>query len=131
VPAFAPRFRCLTYDQRGWGRSRCDGAPDPTAFGSDLAALLRHLGAEQATLVGQSMSGWAVLGCALAAPERVARLVLASTLAGLMDDGTVDLLVRVVGTSDPGASGALAALAPDYPAREPVRTFLFEQIAGL
>jgi 3-oxoadipate enol-lactonase len=131
VPVFARRFRCVTYDQRGWGRSTCAGPPDPAAFAGDLTALLEGLGVEDATLVGQSMGGWTVLGTALAAPDRVARLVLTSTLAGLTDDATVTGLLAAATQSTAAAIDAHAALAADFPAREPIRTFLFDQIAGL
>jgi 3-oxoadipate enol-lactonase len=131
VPVFASRFRCVIYDQRGWGRSTCAGPPDPAAFAVDLTAVLERLGVEDATLVGQSMGGWTVLGTALAAPDRVARLVLTSTLAGLTDDATVAGLLAAVAESTATALDGHVALAADFPVREPVRTFLFDQIAGL
>jgi 3-oxoadipate enol-lactonase len=131
IPAFAGRFRCLIYDQRGWGRSACRGAPDPASLAPDLVALLDHLEAEEAALVGQSMGGWAVLGCALSSPGRISHLVLTSTLAGLADAAVTAMLVRQIelGASQP--IDGRAALAADFPARDPVRTFLFEQIAAL
>jgi len=128
VPRFASRFRCLVYDQRGWGRSTCAGPPDPAHFAGDLLGLLDYVGAERATLVGQSMGGWSVLGCALAAPERVARLVLTGTLAGLTDDALFARLVALHRARPPG--DWRAALAPDFPIRDPARTFLYEQIAA-
>jgi 3-oxoadipate enol-lactonase len=131
VPVFAARFRCVTYDQRGWGRSICDGDPDPARFAPDLAALLDHVGAERAALVGQSMGGWAVLGCALAHPTRVTHLVLTSTLGGLTDQTIVDGLLRGIDVSASQPIDGRAALAADFPDREPVRTFLFEQIAQM
>jgi 3-oxoadipate enol-lactonase len=131
VPYFAQRFRCVVYDQPGWGRSTRDGDPDPTRFGGDLRALLDHLGAERVALVGQSMGGWAVLGCALTMPTRVTHLLFASTLAGLLDDATAAQLLRVIDAApDQPIDGSLA-LAADFPAREPARTFLFEHIAGM
>lgn len=129
VPAFARRFRCLVYDQRGWGRSTCDGPPDPGAFGSDLSALLDHAGADTAGLIGQSMGGWAVMGCALQAPRRITHLILTGTLAGLTDD---QMLADLVTGHDPsGPFDGHLALAADFPEREPERTFLFDQIAAM
>src|SRR5262245_27809158 len=124
VPVFAPRFRCLVYDQPGFGRSTADGGPDPARFGSHLLALLDHVGAERAALVGQSMGGWTALGAARAAPARVTRLVLTGTLAGLTDDAMLARLFALHrGTS--GVEGR-RALAPDFPERDPERTFLYE-----
>ncbi len=129
VPVLAARFRCLVYDQRGWGRSTCDGTPDPTRFAADLRALLDHVGAARAALVGQSMGGWTVTGAALDEPDRFTHVVLTGTIGGLTDDA---MLAALRGNIQPTVpfDGRLA-LAPDYPAREPAKTFLFEQIAGL
>jgi len=129
VPVLASRFRCLIYDQRGWGRSTCDGTPDPTRFAPDLVALLDTVGADRTALVGQSMGGWTVLGCALAIPERVTHLVLTGTLGGLTDDAMITRLLAMV--QRPGPLDARLALARDFPDREPAKTFLFERIAGL
>jgi 3-oxoadipate enol-lactonase len=128
VPAFAGRFRCLVYDQRGWGRSVCDGTPDPARFAPDLAVLLDHVGAERAALVGQSMGGWTALGCALGMPERVTHLVLAATLAGLTDAAILARLAAIHGRGRP--FDGRRALAPDFPMRDPARTFLYEEIAA-
>jgi 3-oxoadipate enol-lactonase len=131
VPHFARRFRCVVYDQVGWGRSHRDAAPDPARFAPDLRALLDHLGVDRAALVGQSMGGWTVLGCALAEPTRVTHLLLASTLAGISDEPMRQMLLRAIDASAGAPIDGRAALAADYPEREPVGTFLFEEIAGL
>jgi pimeloyl-ACP methyl ester carboxylesterase len=52
----------------------------PAALASWLAAVLDALGVERAVLVGHSLGGQVVLEAALAAPERVAGLVLAAPL---------------------------------------------------
>ena len=75
IPAFTDRFRCHIYAHRGWGRSVCEGQPDPACFADDLEALLDHVGADRAALVGQSMGGWAVYGCTLKAPERITQII--------------------------------------------------------
>ena len=69
------------------------------------------------------------MGCALQAPARVTRLILTGTLGGLTDDG---VLAQLIARHDPSRpfDGRLA-LAADFPGREPVRTFLYEQIAAL
>ncbi len=68
--------RVIAYDARGFGRSsatdRSFRAPD------DLAALLRAHGIAKATLVGLSMGGGIAIDFALAYPDMVHRLVLAS-----------------------------------------------------
>jgi pimeloyl-ACP methyl ester carboxylesterase len=59
----------------------------------------------------------------------VTHLVLTGTLAGLTDDA---MLAQLIAGYDPNRPfDGRTALAADFPAREPVRTFLYEQIAGL
>jgi 3-oxoadipate enol-lactonase len=129
VPAFSRAYRCLIFAHRGWARSPCREAPDPGRFAEDLTALLDHVGADRAALIGQSMGGWTVVGCALQNPERITHLVLTSTLAGLTDDA---MLARLLELHDPNAPfDSRVALAPDFPARDPARTFLYAQIADL
>src|SRR2546422_747480 len=95
------------------GRWRSTARP-----GAGPGALLRSVGAEAATLVGQSMGGWTVLGCAAHHPERVARLVLTGTLAGLTDDAMTALLLDAIEQSAQGPFDAHAALATDFPSRD-------------
>ena len=85
TPVFAEKFRVVTWDQRGWGKStdvRGLAGDSDTAV-EDLRRLLDHLDIDAAHLVGQSMGGWAVAGFALRYPERTRSLVLANTYGGL------------------------------------------------
>lgn len=79
----ATRYCCVAWDARGYGDS---DDPDQTlvfdAFSSDLIALLDHLGAETAHLVGLSMGGFIAQDFYLRHPQRVATLTLASSSAG-------------------------------------------------
>jgi proline-specific peptidase len=70
-------------DPRGTGGS--DPARDPSAYaiddyGSDLEELREHLGLEQMLLLGHSHGGVAAIAYTSRHPERVERLILASTL---------------------------------------------------
>lgn len=80
MAALAAHYRVIRYDLRGWGLSA-----DPAGTYShhdDLRALLDHLGAAQATLVGCSYGGKVAIDFALAHPERVTALVLVGTALG-------------------------------------------------
>jgi pimeloyl-ACP methyl ester carboxylesterase len=119
----------ISFDHRGFGRSTC-GAEDfhPRHFGSDLRALLDVAGVERAALVCQSMGGWSGLRTALEAPDRVACLVMAGTPGGLVTPAVVAALGRIGrGVKGDGVRGQ-AALAPDFPSREPELAFLYDQI---
>ena len=84
VAHFARRYRVITWDQRGFGRSSNDaGQTGPAAAVRDLAALLDALDLQQPHLVGQSMGGWAALGHALEHVGRVRSLVLADSIGGI------------------------------------------------
>jgi pimeloyl-ACP methyl ester carboxylesterase len=73
------RIRCLALDCRGHGESAKPHDPDAysrVAMAGDIIALLDHLGVARADLVGYSMGARLSLTAALAAPERVALLVI-------------------------------------------------------
>jgi 2-succinyl-6-hydroxy-2,4-cyclohexadiene-1-carboxylate synthase len=76
------RYRPLAPDLRGHGAA---AARQPVTFGAiaqDVLGLLPH----PFTLCGYSMGGRLALHTALAAPDRVARLVLVATTAGIEDE---------------------------------------------
>ncbi len=84
LPAFRERYRVITWDVRGHGRSEItEEGYSIGRFVEDLAGLLRSLGIDRAHLVGLSMGGWISWEFALAYPEMVERLVLSNS-AGLM-----------------------------------------------
>ena len=80
VPVFAERFRTITYDTRGTGRSVVPTEP----YGIDDLAedAADVLGGRTAHLVALSMGGYVALTLALARPELVRSLVLVGTGAG-------------------------------------------------
>ena len=133
VPEFSKRFRCVTFDHRGFGDSRdIPDGPGPSAFVEDLRQLLDHLGIERAALAGQSMGGWTVLGFATAYPERVDALVLCDTTAGMDDPDVIREQAALRENSRGGLAQILTrAYAKDFPQREPERCFLYQQISGL
>ena len=74
VAAFAPRYRVIRYDVRGFGES--SGHADPTANPEDLRLLLDGLGIRKAHIVGLSMGADIALRFAVLFPDRVDGLVL-------------------------------------------------------
>lgn len=84
LPHFLGRYTCLAYDQRGYGQSRdVEGGLGGAAFVDDLRSVMDDAGVERATLVAQSLGGWACLGFTRRWPERVERLVMCDTHGGL------------------------------------------------
>lgn len=74
VPAFAPKYRVIRYDVRGFGRST--GDVDQTVNAADLASLLDSLHIDRAAIVGLSMGADIALNFAVTYPTRVNALVL-------------------------------------------------------
>jgi 3-oxoadipate enol-lactonase len=131
VAVFAPQYRCITFDHRGFGQSSdvSDG-PGSQAFVEDLKQLLNHLKIERVALVAQSMGGRTCLGFTLAYPDRVQALVMADTTGGFSDARMAQLRAE--------GEAALAAPNPSprtyarhFPEQQPAQAFLYEQIRAL
>jgi 3-oxoadipate enol-lactonase len=83
MAAFSRDHRCVAYDVRGHGGSSSPstgyGVQDHT---DDLLRVMDSLKIAAASLIGLSMGGGIALSAVLAHPERVDRLVLASSTVG-------------------------------------------------
>jgi 2-succinyl-6-hydroxy-2,4-cyclohexadiene-1-carboxylate synthase len=77
------RYRPLALDLPGHGEAAGDAGP--VTFAACVAHVLAR-SPERFTLCGYSLGGRVALHVALAAPERVARLVLVSSTAGIEDE---------------------------------------------
>ena len=80
VPVFSQRFKVLTYDVRGHGKTETpeDGF-SMQIFADDAHALLKALGIEKACMLGYSMGGRIALQFALAHPEMTTGLIFANS----------------------------------------------------
>jgi pimeloyl-ACP methyl ester carboxylesterase len=90
--AFRPYYRVITFDNRGVGRSEGQQRPFTIeVMVNDTLALLDHLGIDQAHILGYSLGGIVAQEIAIGHPERVMKLILASTLArgGATQDVTI------------------------------------------
>ena len=89
VEALRSAVRCVRWDERGFGLSTCRGAFTYWDSASDAVALLDLLGIEKAVFAGMSQGGFLSLRAALAAPDRVAGLVLIDTCADVDPDEVI------------------------------------------
>ncbi len=77
VDDLSRHFRCLTFDNRGVGKSpRPPGPYTTAAMADDVAAILAELGIARAHVVGASMGGAIAQELVLRHPERVDRLAI-------------------------------------------------------
>jgi len=82
-PLLAARYRVISFDNRGAGRSSVPAAPySIAAMAADAAAVLDAAGTEGAHVVGASMGGMIAQEFALQYPGRVHSLTLACTAPG-------------------------------------------------
>lgn len=89
----AERLRLIFFDMRGCGQSQKFHAIAPYHIDrvvADLAALLNHLALEDVTLLGFSYGGRVALRFVDQYPQRVAKLILASTTAYEMYQDDLD-----------------------------------------
>jgi 3-oxoadipate enol-lactonase len=136
VPVFSRRYRCITFDHRGWGLSLDGDDRGPASFVSDLRALIDHLGLNEMFLVGQSMGGLTCLGVTIASPGRVRGLVMANTFAGmrrevwLASDDEIRASVQSVWQRR-REDGIKRALDREFASTHKDRAFLYKQIRML
>lgn len=77
---FAKERRVIAVDLQGHGRTADIDRPIRyELMGDDIAALIRHLGLEQADVMGYSLGGGVALRTAIQHPEIVRKLVVVST----------------------------------------------------
>jgi 3-oxoadipate enol-lactonase len=86
VPGLAERVRVLTFDNRGIGESdKPEGPYTAREMAADALQVLDEAGAARAHVLGASLGGMIAQEVAVAAPERVDRLVLCCTTPGGAD----------------------------------------------
>lgn len=138
VPEFAKRYKVVTWDQRGFGRStNVQDKATPAIAGQDLKAILDHLNIDRAHVVGQSMGGWAVLGFALNNPDRVHSVIMADTIGGIYNEEIskyFDAYIRKAMSSPPPHKQPITqhpALGEAIGESDPAQAFLYRQVQSL
>ncbi|UJR32722.1 hypothetical protein I4U23_020181 [Adineta vaga] len=79
-----PEYQCVSYDNRGCGRTSTPITLEYTTvqMAKDAIELIDHLGWSQCHIVGVSMGGMIALELGLLAPRRILSLTLMATHAG-------------------------------------------------
>ncbi len=127
VGFFSRRYRCITYNARGYPPSEVP--EDPARYTQDRArddikSVLDHLGIAQAHVVGLSMGGFATLHFGLAYPDTARSLVVAGCGYGAEPEQRDQFRDESEATAKLAESGTADAFAATYgngPARQQFR----------
>jgi pimeloyl-ACP methyl ester carboxylesterase len=96
IEEISKQYRTIIFDNRGIGQSdKPDMKYSIKMFADDTVGLMDELKIERAHVLGISMGGMIAQEVALNNPERVEKLVLCSTMAGMT--GATRLLARLLG----------------------------------
>jgi 3-oxoadipate enol-lactonase len=129
VAYFAPRYRCVTYDGRGFGSSPTGTASvSDNPLRDDLLGLLDHLGIGEATLVGHSMGGLAVSGVAQTRPKRVRRLVMSDSPFNFATSALATWSEQMIAKIGAGFSVMDHLYAPGFEVRAPELSYLYRAL---
>lgn len=127
---FGPRHRITAYDHRAFGRSNCTVADiKPQEFADDALAVMDAVGIEKADVICQSLGGWTGIRLALQAPDRVRRLVLSCTMAGVAHAPAVESLIASTAKMD-HRGPASVALGHAFMAANPAKAYAYEQLGA-
>ncbi len=131
VAAFRDRWRCVTYDARGFGLSGGGwGVPEDHA-GDDLKGLLDHLRIDRSFLVGHSMGGLAVSSVAQRFPARVLGLVMGDTPFGFRTSALSRWAAGMLDKIPTGFNVFDHLYAPAFATANPEMHYLYRAIARL
>ena len=123
VRYFSRRYRCITFDARGYPLSDVPEADEKYSQDrarDDIKAITDHLGIERAHIVGHSMGAFATLHFGLRYPARALTLVLAGCGYGAHPDAQQAFLDLTKRTADMFRSESMETAAAKY-ARSPGR----------
>ncbi|MCC7425522.1 MAG: alpha/beta fold hydrolase [Alphaproteobacteria bacterium] len=98
VPPFARHFRVVRFDMRGYGNSAGPPADAPLTMDrlvQDVVELMKHVGVEQAHILGQTAGGFVGQNLAIRHPDRVKSLLLFASVPGLKNTTATGWLARI------------------------------------
>lgn len=128
VAVLSKAYQVITFDHRGFGNSTDNDNLGRSGFVSDLLALLDHLNVDKAGLVGQSMGGGTMITFAHQYPERVAGLVIADSLHGLVESSDVESLMNTAREETSNLSQLERVLGKSYYQENPEAALLYQQL---
>lgn len=132
IPHFRERYRCISIDHRGFGRSIDPSGIGNQRFVDDLEALLDYLKIERTVLIAQSMGGRSALGFSVRQPERVDTLVMADTWGFFFWPELTEQITELQAVQvESNAPLTTRALGKKFRDENPAGRFLYRQIFDL
>jgi len=120
IPAFtAAGYRLISFDRRGWGKTKADPGAQPGTAADDLQALMKSLSIEKFHLIGTAGGGFVALDYALSFPGQVRSLVIANSIGGMQDADYLELGRRLRPPQFDALPPDLRELGPSYRAADP------------
>lgn len=90
IDVFGADYRCIRWDERGFGATPATGPFTYWDSADDCVALLDHLGVDDAVFIGMSQGGFLSLRAALRYPDRVRAMVLIDSQLGVDPDESIE-----------------------------------------
>ncbi|MFX1453688.1 MAG: alpha/beta fold hydrolase [Promethearchaeota archaeon] len=96
IGEFSKHFKVIIFDLRGAGKSDRPENPPYTMelFADDLGSLMDFLSIKKAHIVGRSMGGMIAQNFVLKYPEKVDKLILINTTAGIRNEESIEIFKR-------------------------------------
>src|SRR3954447_16040436 len=120
LPLYEPRFDCVTYDNRGAGRSaaplRSTSIPQ---LAGDAVRVLDAVGLQSAHVLGASMGGMIAQELAVRFPQRVRGLILVGTTPG--GPRAARPVLRELGAATARGGLGAALFSPEFRQAHPER----------
>lgn len=132
IAHFAPNYRVVTFDHRYFARSGCPVDHfNPAWFPDDVMAIMDAEEIDAATFVCQSMGGWTGSQMAVNHADRVEALIMSHTPGIFTHVSAVNdrrAVAELIGRRQGPFSNA--ALAEDYPGKNPAGAVLYNQVSS-
>ncbi len=128
IPFFSQRYRVITYDIRGFGKSESpEGKEYRSLFTIDLYELMKVIGVQEAYFLGYSLGGRIAIELAINHPKMVRALMLVNTNLGLTSPSpeTVERRRMILDLLDKGDAEKVTEImttysfSPDFKSRNP------------
>jgi len=128
VNVLSQAYQVITFDHRGFGLSTDNEKAGRAEFSNDLLALFNHLDIKKAALIGQSMGGGTAITFTCQHPDRVAGLIIADSLHGLVESDEVAKIMDESRSQTKNLSQIDRVLGKSFAIKNPDQAVLYQQI---